>query len=81
MLKVLYHYLLILRSGLFDRGYYLLANPDVRKADVDALWHYLRVGWKEGRNPSPLFDTAFYLNSNPDVMQLSINPLVHYVKI
>jgi len=80
MLKALYHYLLILRSGLFDRGYYLLANPDVRKADVDALWHFLHVGWKEGRNPSPLFDTTFYLNSNPDVMQLSINPLVHYVR-
>ncbi len=80
MFKALYHYFLILCSGLFDRGYYLLANPDVRKADVDALWHYLRVGWKEGRNPSPLFDTAFYLNSNPDVMQLSINPLVHYVR-
>jgi len=80
MLKALFHYFLILKSGLFDRGYYLLTNPDVRKADVDALWHFVRLGWKEGRNPSHFFDISFYLDNNPDVRQIDINPLIHYIR-
>jgi hypothetical protein len=63
---------------LFDTGYYLAANPDVRAANQDPLLHYLKVGWREGRNPSRLFDTRFYLDRYKDVAGSELNPLVHY---
>ena len=71
---------LIKKSGLFDPVYYLINNPDVRVADTDPLRHFLKFGWREGRNPSDKFDTNYYLESNPDVKQSGKNPLVHYIK-
>ena len=67
--------------GLFDDDYYLKEYPDVRDCGVDALEHYLNVGFKEGRNPSKKFDTKFYLDSYPDVRDANVNPLVHYAVI
>lgn len=78
-LKNLYHYLLLSKRRLFDKKYYLEAYPDVRKADMDPLWHFVTIGWKEGRNPSPHFDTEFYLLNNPDVNEVGINPVLHYI--
>jgi len=66
-------------SGLFDRAYYLLHNPDVKQAGVDPLAHFLNQGWQEGRNPSSVFDTRFYLTTYPDVRQAGTNPLLHYL--
>jgi len=73
-------YRIIKKSGLFDPAYYLLNNPDVRNADVDPLSHFIKQGWKEGRQPSAIFDTNFYLQKNPDVNHSGINPLIHYLK-
>jgi hypothetical protein len=66
-------------SRLFDDSYYLSDNPDVKKAGVNPLIHYLRQGWREGRQPSTLFDSRYYLLANPDVAACSINPLVHFI--
>ena len=63
----------------FDVAYYLDANPDVRKAGVDPLEHYVTWGWREGRNPSRRFDVAYYLACNSDVAAANIDPLLHYV--
>jgi len=71
---------IIRKSRLFDERYYLLNNPDVRIADTDALNHFMTIGWKEGRNPSPQFDLSFYLMRNPDVREAEINPLLHYIR-
>lgn len=68
------------RSGLFDSNYYLINYPDVRRADVDPIMHYITFGWKEGRNPSPNFDTIRYIENNADVRTANINPLVHYIQ-
>lgn len=73
-------YFVIRSSGLFDRAYYLREYRDVRLADIDPLWHFVRHGWKEGRNPSKEFDTRYYLEQNPDVKNADINPLAHYVR-
>lgn len=72
----------VLRSEVaehFDAEYYLRESPDVASAGEDPLDHFLRVGWQEGRNPSPAFNTIFYLAQNPDVAASGINPLHHYV--
>ena len=80
MFKRLYHCWIISRSGIFDPNYYLLNYPDVRKADINPLWHFVKYGWKERRNPTGYFDTKFYIENNPDVLLKDINPLVHYIK-
>ncbi|WP_457743514.1 glycosyltransferase, partial [Sulfurimonas sp.] len=72
-------YKAIKESGLFDVKYYLFTYPDIREQDIDPIWHYIRFGAKEGRNPSTEFDTQFYLSMNIDVELSNLNPLVHYI--
>jgi hypothetical protein len=66
-------------DAVFDRAWYLQANPDVRAAGADPLFHYLASGASEGRNPSPRFDTNWYLETYSDVRETNLNPLLHYV--
>ncbi|MFM0381933.1 glycosyltransferase [Paraburkholderia dipogonis] len=63
---------------LFAPQWYLDHNPDVAKAGIDGLTHYLTRGWREGRNPGPEFDGAYYLARYPDVAALNMPPLLHY---
>jgi hypothetical protein len=67
-------------SGAFDRDWYLARYPDVSKAGIDPLRHYLSFGAAEGRDPNPLFDTDWYLSRYPDVERAGVNPLVHYLR-
>lgn len=69
---------LLLSSGLFDPDYYMSMNTDLLKQDVDPIWHFLKYGGNEGRNPSVYFDCLGYLIENSDVVQVGINPLLHY---
>ncbi len=62
-----------------DAAFYLAANPDVAAAGIEPAEHYWRMGWREGRDPSPWFSTGFYLAANPDVAAAGINPLWHYL--
>jgi len=66
-------------AGYFDAAHYLAANPEVRESGLDPLQHFLRQGWREGRNPSADFDVAYYLRAYPDVVATGVNPLLHYV--
>ena len=70
---------LIKSLNLFDEGYYLTENPDVRNSNLNPLDHYIYHGWKEGRTPSKKFDGNYYLKKYPDVKRSKMNPLVHYV--
>lgn len=63
----------------FDRDFYLRTNPDVAAADVDPYQHFLRYGWREGRNPNVVFNTRYYLDTNPDVAAAQVDPLGHYM--
>ena len=75
-----YDYDLLKKSDLFDSEYYLANNLDVKKAKVDPIKHYLKFGWKEGRNPSAEFDGNAYLTIRPEARVAGICPLVHYLK-
>ncbi len=79
-----YHFItdynLIKKSDLFDSEYYLAENEDVKKSKIDPIKHYLKFGWKEGRNPSSEFNGNEYLNKRPDVRVAGLCPLVHYLK-
>ncbi len=70
---------LIAQSGYFDTEYYLSHNPDVAKAGIDPLLHFLQSGGQEGRNPSEKFHTLFYLDTYKDVSDDGMNPLLHYL--
>ncbi len=72
-------YKLIKNSGLFDEKYYLFTYPDVRSSDIDPIWHYIKYGVVERRNPSRKFNTKYYLNAYSDVQNAGINPLVHFI--
>jgi hypothetical protein len=70
---------LLRESELFDADFYLRKNPDVRKAGIDPVLHYLRQGARDGRDPSKAFSTNAYLRRNNDVGDM--NPLVHYLRV
>src|SRR5262249_56153993 len=38
-------------DGGVDRAWYLQRNPEVARAGLDPVEHYLRYGWHEGRDP------------------------------
>ena len=71
-------YKAIKRHNLFDLGYYLKSNVDVRSSGADPVLHYLYRGFKEGRRPHPEFDSDYYLKSYSDVQKSNLNPLIHY---
>lgn len=70
----------IRESDLFDAEWYLAQYPDVGTLGIDPAAHYLWLGARLGRNPSPEFDTIAYLDANFDVAATGANPLLHYVK-
>jgi hypothetical protein len=81
---------------IFDAGYYLASNPDVRAAKIKPLKHYLAHGLQEGRKPHPLFqpdyyaahgsnphrlfDCDSYLQAHPEAAESGVHPLVHYIR-
>ncbi len=68
----------IRRAGLFDAAFYLERYPDVRRAGIEPLRHYMRHGAAEGRKPHPLFEPDYYLACCPEARD-SRNPLVHFL--
>ncbi|MGO9430507.1 rhamnosyltransferase WsaF family glycosyltransferase [Rhodoblastus sp.] len=66
-------------SKLFSEKWYNSQIPQTSEADNDALLHYIRVGWREGRSPHPLFDGVWYLSKYPDIAQANVNPLLHFM--
>jgi glycosyltransferase involved in cell wall biosynthesis len=68
----------IKKNHLFDFGYYLKNNDDVRKSGVDPLLNYIFHGYKEGRKPSPTFDGDYYQRTYQDIRNSKLNPLIHY---
>lgn len=78
-IKDIRDYFLIRNSGIFDPIFYLVNYDDVRIADIDPLWHYIRFGWKEGRNPSVAFDTQNYSLLEFGKRIAPVNPLVHFL--
>ena len=73
-------YELIINSGLFDVNWYMEQYKKVDYTQIDPIYHYLKIGTKEGHNPNQLFDTNWYLKNNRDVENAKINPLIHFIK-
>ncbi len=69
---------IVKKSPLFDRKWYLSQNPDVKAKKIGAAKHYVKHGWKEGRNPSKDFDGNAYLQEYPELVAKNWCPLFHY---
>ena len=67
------------KKSAVDGPFYLEQNPDVEASKLSAEEHYVRFGWKEGRQPHPEFDGERYLQLNPDVRAAGLNPLLHWL--
>lgn len=65
---------------LIDIKYYLKSYPDVAKNKMNPIVHYMRIGWREGRNPNKHFNTIHYILNNLDIVPMQLNPLYHFVK-
>lgn len=71
------YYLSILNSPYFDEKWYM-EHYDISNDHLDAVNHYLKIGFKKGYLPGPNFDGEEYYAANPDVKNSGLNPLVHY---
>ena len=67
------------KSPLFDRKYYLESNPAVAGSGIDPVTHYLMRGAAAGLDPHPFFDTLFYMSTHPGTASTGINPLLHFL--
>lgn len=70
------------KSGLFDRQFYLSANPLIHK-----FFHYLPerhfvlMGEAAGLYPNPDFSPHAYLRHNADVAASGMRPFDHYLRV
>lgn len=71
-------YRILAKSKYFDEKWYLQKNKDIKNSNIDAITHYLNIGWKKHQNPSAAFNGDEYLKQNSDVAQSGMNPLIHY---
>jgi hypothetical protein len=63
----------------FDPAFYRRTNPDVAAAGLDPLDHFMRFGWREGRDPCAEFSVAAYLRAHPEVERSGANPFAHFL--
>lgn len=64
-------------AGDFDAAFYATRYPEI---SGDLLDHFMRIGWREGRDPTPWFSTSFYLETYTDVGEAGLNPFYHYLR-
>lgn len=71
---------LVKGSGLFDEQWYLEKYRDVDMVGMDPVEHYLWLGWRLKRSPSPKFCVRSYLDAYRDIAAANIDPLLHYLR-
>jgi hypothetical protein len=67
--------------AFFSESYYEAKNSEVDFSLLDSFSHYLMIGWKEYRNPSPEFSAREYLLRHPEVEIAGTEPLIHYANL
>lgn len=69
----------IRNSGLFDAEWYLKTYPDVKALGMDPLEHFLWLGHKLRRRPSPNFDLDRYLEEKSRKALVPSTALAEYL--
>ena len=71
-------YFALRHSGLFDYRFYVMQYPDVVRARLNPLMHYIEHGAAEGRDPSARFSTRVFIEQHPGLDPRRLNPLIAY---
>ena len=71
-------YGIIKKHNLFDTSFYLSEYPDVAKAGMNPIVHYMWYGYRENKKPMKDFDGVYYSHKYPDALESKLNPLSHY---
>jgi len=66
-------------EAAFDPAYYISKYPDVLKAGVDPLRHFLKYGWKENRRPNEWFNQTEYVEDHQELVGADTNPFLHFL--
>lgn len=66
-------------EGWFDERFYLRANPDVAESGMEPFLHYLRHGWREGRDPSDRFSVDFYAGTKFRDGEMTREPVLDFL--
>lgn len=69
----------LVQSGFFDEGFYLSAYPDAGGYGDGPVYHFVRHGRFEGRQPNALFNASKYNERNPDVAANGVEASEHYL--
>lgn len=72
-------YMIVSESKLFDEKFYTAQIGSWDHLEMDACYHYINFGYREGKNPSSKFTNEEYCNANVDVDFSCISPLGHYL--
>ncbi len=70
----------IRQSKYFRPAWYLRHNHDVARKGVDPALHFIRNGYREGRDPGPRFSVERYLKAHPRVAKAGENALIHAIE-
>ena len=60
--------------------WYLESYPDVARAGIEPLGHYLTAGAEQGHATGPLFDTAWYVAAHPEERADARTPLGYFLE-
>lgn len=60
----------------FDADFYCCSNADIPRSGPLPLLHYIFIGYREGRRPSPDFESDRFLRAHPDPSGGETNPLL-----
>lgn len=74
-----FNYELIKNSGLFDSEWYLKTYGDVKKLNINPIEHYIKHGYKEGREPNKYFNTKIYTKQHFEIKDTNEIPLIHFI--
>lgn len=71
---------LLRHYGLFDEAWYAARYPDLKKAAMPLLSHFVAHGATEGRDSGPDFDAELYRATYPQYIERSSSAIEDYVR-
>ena len=64
----------------FDEDFYKENFDPDEPLLYDPLVHYLKVGWRDAKNPNDWFDVTYYVGRYSDVAAANVEPLYHFLR-
>lgn len=77
----IFHLRIVRQFKIFDPGWYLHMNADVRLSGIDPLLQYMNTGWIEKRHPSPLFPAHAYNLIVPGFRPYECDHVTHFLLV